>query len=72
MECNRCKRLMGRKPMTSKEFKSKFKVGDTIIGYSTNKRMLITAIGIDRFLYTQDNGTKERVAAFKATTWSKQ
>lgn len=48
--CERCGNHLSSY-MTPEEFKDQFKVGDTIIGWSTRKPCKITAIGIERFLY---------------------
>ena len=76
--CETCGRTgSGRIPYTAKQFKAEFKVGDVIIGYSTEKEMLITAIGETRFLYKNNRGhdvweKKERVAAFSTSNWRKK
>jgi hypothetical protein len=75
-ECNRIKISGNRKVMTPKEFKATFKIGDVICGYSTNKRVKITAIGEERFMYVSvdcaSEKGKERVAKMSvATGWAK-
>ncbi len=52
--------------MTPEEFKQQFKVGDTIRAWSTRKEMTITAIGKERFLYTDFRNHGEWVCAMDA------
>lgn len=51
MKCERCERNISPGFLTTKEFKEQFKVGDVIMGWSTRKECLITAIGEERILY---------------------
>jgi len=50
--------------ITPKEFKERFKVGDIISSWSTDKAVKITAIGENRVLYL-DHRNKERVASLR-------
>lgn len=49
--CERCGAPRSRGQMTVDEFKTLFKVGDVVTGWSTRKRCRITAIGEERILY---------------------
>lgn len=71
-KCANCGAREIFKVMSVKEFKEKFKVGDKLEGFSTNKSMVITAIGRDRFLYTCDSN-KESVGSIYHTNakWRK-
>lgn len=72
MICKICKKSFKRK-MTREIFKKSFKVGDCIIGYATQKRVQITAIGRDRFLYLDGTG-REGVGQIEsaAANWRKK
>ena len=75
-ECRRCRCACHnpRQHMGAAEFKKLFKVGDKAKGWSTDKLIVITAIGVTRFLYTEPNSRhpdKERISNFYATTWEK-
>lgn len=48
--------------MSIEQFKENIKVGDTIEGYVTNQRYVVTAIGRTRFLFMDPRGI-ERTAA---------
>ncbi len=52
--------------MTVEEFKKSFVVGETILGYATNLKCTITAIGDERFLYKTEHSHKERVGTMDA------
>lgn len=71
--CKHCKRLDGREQITAEQFKERFKVGDTVIGWSTDKKITITGIGERRFLYKaiDYSPNKERVASMTVTAWRK-
>lgn len=49
--CERCGAPRNPGQMAVDEFKKLFKVGDVILGWSTRKRIRITAIGEERILY---------------------
>jgi len=60
--CGQSKNLRdGREFYTPEDFKKSFGVGDTIRGWPTNKHVTITAIGLTRFLCTEDHKIKESV-----------
>lgn len=58
--CPSCNQSILKPILSCEEFKELFKVGDQIMGYSTNKIVTITAIGETKFLYFDYD--KERVA----------
>lgn len=49
--CERCGAPRQRGQMTVDEFKRLFSVGDIITGWSTRKKIRITAIGEERILF---------------------
>jgi hypothetical protein len=49
--CERCGAPTNQGQMSCEEFKTLFKVGDIITGWSTRKRIRITAIGEERILF---------------------
>lgn len=71
MKCPHCQAPR----LTTTEFRKEFKVGDIIQGWSTGKKVMITAIGEERFLYKNADGyhrNKEYVSTIRATwLWKK-
>lgn len=70
MKCPHCQ----APKLTPKEFRETFKVGDIISGWSTGKKVRITAIGEERFLYKETEVSRrgEYVRAIVATwLWKK-
>lgn len=65
------KTIKGRTVHTNDSFKATFKVGDIIIGFPTNKRSTITAIGNIRFLMTDSSGRESAGSMTNANGWAK-
>jgi hypothetical protein len=59
-----------RVPYKVKQFKSYFKVGDLITGWSTGLTLEITAIGNKRFIGL-DQYDRERVCTIESHDWAK-
>ncbi len=73
--CERCGAPRNPGQMPVDEFKSLFKVGDILTGWSTRKKIRITAIGEERILYRHADGHRpeiERVAKIRQSfNWEK-